>query len=215
MKPENMLIRSNGAVKVLDFGLAMFDENDEEFAMAMIYGQDRLGTADFVAPEQTLNSYRVDRRADVYGLGCTLFYLLTGQVPFPADTSKEKIKMHRQQAPPKIRDLRPEVPKKVELIVRKMMTKRVENRIQSCEEVAQYLEPFCDRQEVAFDFPTVLRARVNQARLRVSRRRKSQKHLTGLSAMVQAEAALDTKIREETKTPLENDKFGPGNKPES
>ena len=72
VKPENLLIRSDGSVKMLDFGLAMIDENDEEFVMAVVMGQDRLGTADYVAPEQSINSYKVDHRADLYSLGCTL-----------------------------------------------------------------------------------------------------------------------------------------------
>ena len=65
VKPENLLLRTNGTVKVLDFGLAMLDENDEEFSMAMIFGQDRVGTADYGAPEQTINSYELDRRVDI------------------------------------------------------------------------------------------------------------------------------------------------------
>ena len=69
IKPENLLICSDGTVKLLDFGLAMVDENDEEFSMAMIFGQNRLGTADYISPEQYIDSYAIDHRADIYGAG--------------------------------------------------------------------------------------------------------------------------------------------------
>ncbi|MDP6058573.1 MAG: serine/threonine-protein kinase, partial [Pirellulaceae bacterium] len=69
VKPENLLVCSDGTVKVLDFGLAMVDDNDEEFSMAMIFGQDRLGTADYISPEQYVDSYQIDHRADIYSLG--------------------------------------------------------------------------------------------------------------------------------------------------
>ncbi len=94
IKPENLLVCTDGTVKVLDFGLAMVDENDEEFSMAMIFGQNRLGTADYISPEQYLDSYQVDERADIYSLGCTFYYALTGQVPFPYKSHSKKLKGH-------------------------------------------------------------------------------------------------------------------------
>lgn len=166
VKPENLLIRSNGTVKVLDFGLAMIDDSDEEFTMAMIHGQDCLGTADYVAPEQTINSYTVDARADIYSLGCTFYAALTAKLPFPAKTNAEKIGAHRTKQPRSIRDISPNVPEKVDLIVRKMMAKRPENRISSASELVGHLKPLAERRDVKFDFPSILRWRARQAKRR-------------------------------------------------
>ncbi|MCA9162710.1 MAG: serine/threonine-protein kinase [Pirellulaceae bacterium] len=201
IKPENLLVRTNGAVKILDFGLAMVDENDEEFAMAMIFGQDRLGTADYVSPEQTLNSYRVDHRTDIYSLGCTLYYLLTSRVPFPVSSTVGKIQGHRKERPQSIRELRPEIPERLELIVRKMMTKRPENRIQTAAEVAQYLAPYAERKPVEFDFERVLRWRLKQARQRVTLQKLRQHHSDTLStaAITPPQAELETRIRHDTR----------------
>ncbi|MCH7725766.1 MAG: serine/threonine protein kinase, partial [Planctomycetes bacterium] len=169
VKPENLLIRSNGQVKILDFGLAMLDENDQEFAMAMIHGQDSLGTADYVAPEQTLDSYKVDARADIYGLGCTFYAGLTGKLPFPVKTAREKILCHRKKKPRAIQELRSDVPDRIDRIVRKMMAKRPENRIATADQVRRLLEPYAERKDLTFDFPAILRWRAKQARKREDR----------------------------------------------
>ena len=113
VKPENLLVRSDGSVKILDFGLAMLDEHDEEFLMAMIFGQDKVGTADFVAPEQSINSYHVDARADIYSLGATLYFALSGRVPFPCPAVVDKIRGHRSKKPDPILKLRPDTPERV------------------------------------------------------------------------------------------------------
>ncbi|GIW96568.1 MAG: hypothetical protein KatS3mg110_4609 [Pirellulaceae bacterium] len=174
VKPDNLLIRSDGSVKLLDFGLAMIDEHDEEFALAMIMGQDRLGTADYVAPEQAINSYRVDRRADIYGLGGTLFFALVGRPPFPAETNVEKIRAHREKPiqPPHL--LREDVPEELSRIVEKMMAKRPEKRFATAAEVAERLAPFSRREPVEFDFPRIVRARAKWAKRREELRRQQQ-----------------------------------------
>src|SRR5690349_6616166 len=85
IKPANVLIDRSGVVKILDMGLARFF-NDDEDALTRKYDETVLGTADYLAPEQALDSHAVDIRADIYGLGGTFFYLLTGQPPFPEGT---------------------------------------------------------------------------------------------------------------------------------
>ena len=164
VKPENILICADGSVKILDFGLAMIDENDEEFSMAMIFGQNRLGTADYISPEQYLNSYQVDARADIYSLGCTFYFALTGKVPFPFETSAQKLKAHLKRRATPVQELRPDVPRQVAAIVAKLMTKRPENRLQTASEVVRYLRPLAERQATPFNFRSVLNARMSQAK---------------------------------------------------
>ena len=166
IKPENLLVCSDGTAKLLDFGLAMVDENDEEFSMAMIFGQNRLGTADYISPEQYIDSYQIDHRADIYSLGCTLYFALTGKVPFPFATTAEKLKGHLKKQPTPIQDLRPDIPKRLAAIVQKMMAKRVENRIQTAADVVRYLKPLAQRQSIAFDFRAVLASRLAYAKKR-------------------------------------------------
>lgn len=192
VKPENLLLRSNGTVKVVDFGLAMIDDNEEEFTMAMIHGQDCLGTADYVAPEQTLNSYDIDARADIYSLGCTFYAALTAKLPFPAKTNAEKILAHRTKQPRPIREVTPDVPEKVELIVRKMMAKRPENRFSSAQELCRYLAPLAERREINFDFPLILRARAQQAKQRAEEQRQVAKGARKESTLSQIDARSST-----------------------
>jgi serine/threonine-protein kinase len=194
VKPENLLVSSDGTVKVLDFGLAMVDDNDEEFSMAMIFGQDRLGTADYISPEQYRDSYKVDQRADIYSLGCTLYFALTGSVPFPVKSQAQKLKGHLKKKPPRVGKLRPEVSDRLQLIVSKMMAKRPENRIQTAAEVAKYLKPFAQRLKQRINFRSVLNARLQHARKRMG---------DGLGEMVkkdQAAAQTDSKqeVRQST-----------------
>ena len=163
IKPENILVCADGTVKILDFGLAMIDENDEEFSMAMIFGQNRLGTADYISPEQYLDSYQIDARADLYSLGCTFYFALTGKVPFPFETSGQKLKAHLKKKATPIQELRPDVPRAVTALVAKLMAKRPENRLQTSDEVARYLRPLAERQATAFNFRSVLNARMAHA----------------------------------------------------
>ena len=204
VKPENLLVRSSGAAKILDFGLAMVDENDEEFSMAMIFGQDRVGTADYVAPEQTMNSYQIDHRADIYSLGCTLYFLLTGKLPFPYKNNAKKLVGHRRKKPIAVREQRPDVPEEVAAIVDSMMAKRPTDRPQTAAHVAQALEPFADRREVEFNFEAVRRARVKHAEKRLAERRSRRQLSSGScgqagdAATESAQASVETKIPGET-----------------
>lgn len=176
VKPENLLVRSDGSVKILDFGLAMIDDNDEEFSMAMIMGQDRLGTADYVAPEQSINSYKVDHRADIYGLGCTLYYALAGQPPFPYDSIAVKIRCHREKRPKSVTEFRDDVPESVIQILEKMMAKKPQRRFSSMTEIAKILESKSQRGDVEFDFERILRARGRLAKRRELERLQRQRN---------------------------------------
>ncbi len=166
IKPENLLVCTDGTAKILDFGLAMVDENDEEFSMAMIFGQNRLGTADYISPEQYIDSYQVDPRADIYSLGCTLYFALTGRVPFPFKSSAQKLKAHLKKKPTPVNELRDDVPERLAAIVAKMMAKHPENRVQSAAAVADYLRPFAERKSYSINFRSVLNARTAYAKKR-------------------------------------------------
>lgn len=200
IKPENLLVCCDGSVKILDFGLAMVDEHDEEFSMAMIFGQNRLGTADYISPEQYLDSYRVDQRADIYSLGCTLYFALTGNVPFPYDTPTKKLRAHLRKRPTPVETLRPDVPPRVAQIVAKMMAKRPENRVQTAEEVAKLLQPFARRETNNINFRSVLAARLAHAKRKgqaAAAKPSSTKQLPD-SASPDRHSTIETIVREDT-----------------
>jgi serine/threonine protein kinase len=177
VKPSNLLIALDGRVKILDFGLALLDggESEDEFSLAMIFGHDCLGTADYMAPEQSRDSLGVDVRADVYGLGTTFFYAVTGVVPFPADSNVEKLEAHRTAPIPSVRLRVNEVPEEVDLVLAKMMAKDPADRYQSMIEVREALLPFAERRPLEFDFQRVLRIRAADARRRLRHDRQSRK----------------------------------------
>ena len=116
IKPGNILVDRSGVVKVLDMGLARFF-NDDEDTLTKKYDENILGTADYLAPEQAIDSHTVDIRADIYGLGGTFFYLLTGQPPFPEGTVAQKLLWHQTREPVALRTLRPDVPAELAAVV--------------------------------------------------------------------------------------------------
>jgi serine/threonine-protein kinase len=178
VKPENFLIDHSGNVKVLDFGLSLMEAApDDEFSLAMIFGHDCLGSADYMAPEQWLNSSAVDARADVYGLGCTLYVALTGAIPFPFDTVPKKAQAHRTKTAKPVQRYAPDIPEGVARIVERMMAKSADDRFQTAAEVCQALEPFAERKLVSFDFPAVLESRAADARRRLTAMREQREKL--------------------------------------
>ncbi|QDT08589.1 serine/threonine protein kinase [Planctomycetes bacterium K23_9] len=141
VKPANLLIDQNGVVRLLDMGLALVSADDEE-SLTVANNENVLGTADYLAPEQALNSHTVDHRADIYGLGCTLYFLLTGKPPFSDGTLAQRIAKHQTEMPTSIRQLRPDVPGEMEGICVKMIQKDPSYRYQTATDVALVLEKF-------------------------------------------------------------------------
>jgi serine/threonine protein kinase len=122
MKPSNIMITPNDHAKVLDLGLALME--GEEAELNVIGGQGYIvGTMDYIAPEQTTDATGVDGRADLYSLGCTLYFALSGQPPFPVGTSREKMRRHRQEEPRPLRELAPDVPIGFARLVERLMAK--------------------------------------------------------------------------------------------
>jgi eukaryotic-like serine/threonine-protein kinase len=135
IKPANLLVNREGVVKILDLGLAkLFDDRSLPQASPQI-----LGTADFLSPEQALDSESVDARCDIYSLGCTFYFLLTGQPPFNEGTFTQRLISHQFERPVAIAQKRADVPADLASIVDRMMAKKVSERIQSAEQVAEQL----------------------------------------------------------------------------
>jgi serine/threonine protein kinase len=141
IKPGNLLLDRNGVVKVLDLGLARFFNEDEENLSRDQEVGNVLGTADYLAPEQVADS-RVDIRADIYSLGVTLYYLLSGKSPFHEGTVSQKLIWHQVRQPKPIRLHRPDIPQDLAVVLEKMMAKDPFERYQSPMEVAEALLPW-------------------------------------------------------------------------
>jgi WD40 repeat protein/tRNA A-37 threonylcarbamoyl transferase component Bud32 len=139
VKPANLMRCASGTVKVLDFGLATLTAQHDE---GLTDANAVMGTPNYMAPEQAESSHDADIRADVYSLGCTLYHLLTGNVPFPKRTTVQKILAHREQAVPSVRAVRPDVPPGLAVLVTRMLAKKPEDRYQTPRDVAAALEPF-------------------------------------------------------------------------
>jgi serine/threonine protein kinase len=128
-------------LKILDLGLARLQRRGGGETSSAITGSNTMmiGTVDYMAPEQAIDSHAVDIRADVYSLGCTLFYLLTGQPPFPGGTEAEKLVRHQMKAAPDVRELRPEVPEDLAATLAKMLAKEPGQRYQTPTEITAAL----------------------------------------------------------------------------
>jgi serine/threonine protein kinase len=144
VKPGNLLVDDQGIVKILDLGLALFAD-EQRASLTIQHNENVLGTADYLAPEQALNSHDVDARVDIYGLGCTLYFVLTGHAPFPEGTLAQRIAKHQTQMPADIRLDRPDCPQELVEICVKMLQKNRQDRFQTCREVADALSAWASQ----------------------------------------------------------------------
>ncbi|MBX7102716.1 MAG: serine/threonine protein kinase [Gemmataceae bacterium] len=122
-----------GVVKILDLGLVrMTDTIDDHSTLTALTMQGAvIGTPDFISPEQARDATKVDIRSDLYSLGCTFYYLLTGRAPFPNGSSVEKLLAHQNEMPTALDTIRPGLPAEVVGIVQRLMSKRAESRFQT------------------------------------------------------------------------------------
>lgn len=139
IKPGNLLVDRNGNVRILDMGLARFFNEEDGESLTVAHDEKVLGTADYLAPEQALDSHNVDHRADLYSLGCTFYFILTGHPPFREGTLAQRLMAHQTKEPMPIQNDRADVPEDLLAIIRKMMAKKVEERHQTAEEIMQDL----------------------------------------------------------------------------
>jgi formylglycine-generating enzyme required for sulfatase activity/serine/threonine protein kinase len=155
IKPGNLMLAKKGSkatVKVLDFGLAKATREEQVDSALTSQGQ-ALGTPDFIAPEQILDAPNVDIRADIYSLGATLYYLLTGRPPFKAKALYDVYQAHISRDADPLNLVRPEVPAELAALVAKMMAKDPARRFQTPGEVAAALSPFFKTGSAAFKSP--------------------------------------------------------------
>ncbi len=143
IKPANLLRTDKGDIKILDLGLALVNQDDSE-SLTVLHNEKVMGTADYLSPEQAVNSHKVDCRADIYSLGCTLYYLLTGHPPFPKGTLAQRIAMHQSKEPADIRESRPGCPDALIDVCQKMMKKDPQDRYQTCAEIKSVLDELVD-----------------------------------------------------------------------
>lgn len=127
IKPSNVLITPEGQVKLIDLGLARMQQDAPGGADLTASGV-TLGTFDYISPEQARDPRTADVRSDMYSLGCTFFYMLTGRPPFPEGTVLQKLLQHQGDQPPDVRELRPELPPEVSRILQKMLAKEPKDR---------------------------------------------------------------------------------------
>jgi serine/threonine-protein kinase len=138
IKPSNILITPEGLAKLVDMGLARFEQIDgaapDETATGVT-----LGTFDYISPEQARNPRDTDTRSDIYSLGCTLYFMLTGRAPFADGSALQKLLLHQSEPPPDVREVRPDVSEMLATVLATMLAKRPEDRFQNPNELAAAL----------------------------------------------------------------------------
>ncbi|MCI0705606.1 MAG: protein kinase [Planctomycetia bacterium] len=186
IKPGNLLLDRSGVIKVLDMGLARFFNKAQDSVTEKYDDKCVLGTADYLAPEQAVSNV-VDVRADIYSLGGTLYFMLTGQTPFPDGTIAAKLVAHQTREPRAVDSIRPDVPPGIIAVLRKMMAKDPADRYQQPIEVAEALAEWTDQ-----PIPP-----------------PPEREMPALCPLVQALAGPSTD-RSGVSTPLARALFGPG-----
>jgi serine/threonine protein kinase len=143
LKPSNIMVTPNGHAKILDLGLALAVDEELPTDTKIVGGQGYVvGTMDYIAPEQVDDPTGVDARADLYAMGCSMYFALTGQPPFPGGTSQEKMKRHRTEAADPLTDFNPTVPIEFTRVVEKLMEKIPGRRYQTAKAAREALLPW-------------------------------------------------------------------------
>jgi serine/threonine protein kinase len=194
LKPSNIMVTPHDHAKILDLGLAIIEGEDVE-DIRVVGGKGYIvGTMDYIAPEQTANSAAVDRRADIYSLGCTLYYAVTGRPPFPGGTSKEKIERQRREEPESLLELKPSIPIAFAVLIRQMMAKDPADRPPGAKDVIRKLRPWVDDAALPMD-------------------RKDDPEYSTAVFKLQEEIGVDSSAIEATTTPDESESMTDGTGP--
>src|SRR5262245_1306361 len=144
IKPSNLLITPDGRAKLVDMGLARLHQV-EPVANDLTASGVTLGTFDYISPEQARDPRSADVRSDIYSLGCTLYFMLTGRPPFPDGTVLQKLLQHQGDQPPNPRSFRPELPEDLIKIMDRMLAKQPERRYATPEALIAELTAFAGR----------------------------------------------------------------------
>lgn len=139
IKPENLLLDKDGTLKILDMGLARL-ESPSAAGAGLTGATQIMGTVDYMPPEQAIDSRHADERSDIYSLGATLWYLLTGRQLYLGDTLMAILVAHREEIIPSLREVRPEVSASLEAMFEKMVAKSPRDRYQMMREVLAEIE---------------------------------------------------------------------------
>lgn len=169
IKPANLLRDAQGNIKLLDLGLARLEAADSSEPDELTAAGDALGTIDYMAPEQAQNIKLADARADIYSLGCTLHYLLTGKPPYVGGTRVERLLAHRDQPIPSLAASRTDIPPRLERVFRKMVAKRSQDRYASADALIVDLREVLATLDAAACAPRVRDVQRGQARRARSR----------------------------------------------
>ncbi|MEM8667559.1 MAG: serine/threonine-protein kinase [Planctomycetota bacterium] len=129
IKPSNVLMGTSGKLKLVDMGLARSDALD--FSEDLTASGVTLGTFDYISPEQARDPRDADLRSDLYSLGCTLYFMLTGRPPYPGGTMLQKLLSHGNAPPPNPAEIRPEVSENLVAVIQKMLAKTPDDRYQT------------------------------------------------------------------------------------
>jgi serine/threonine protein kinase len=142
IKPSNLLLEPGGTLKILDMGVARLGIQEGIEApgagatdATLTESNVLVGTVDYMAPEQAANPRLADHRSDIYSLGCTLYYLLTGRPPYSGESLIARILAHRENSIPSLSDVRPDVPDSLDRLFRQMLSKSPEDRVSSLDEL--------------------------------------------------------------------------------
>lgn len=128
IKPSNLIRDADGVIRILDLGLASIANDSDEADSRLTQSQQLFGTIDFMAPEQAVHFKEAGPKSDVYSLGCTLYFLLTGRAPYQGDSAMKKLLAHRDCEIPSIRSVRPDVPEELDSLFRTMLAKQPDQR---------------------------------------------------------------------------------------
>ena len=140
LKPGNLILDNNGVLKIMDFGLARLASSHGSVtrhdANAVV------GSPDYISPEQAVNLPEIDIRADIYSLGATLYFLLTGRAPFEGEPLLQKLFAHQTREPKEVTTFRSDVPLGLLQVLKRMLAKKPEDRFATPREVEEALRPF-------------------------------------------------------------------------
>jgi serine/threonine protein kinase len=149
LKPHALLVDLRGNVRITNLLLAKIGEGSllDGGDLALTTQGETMGSIDYLPPEQAIDSSRADERSDIYSLGCTFFYLVTGQPPYPLKSDVEKVLAHRDWPPPSIRKVRPNVPRWLDEICQTMLAKKPSHRFQKANDIIAALTSRTPRQK--------------------------------------------------------------------